>query len=142
MVSTKDFYVDTMTSEKVVRRRRVYFRDRCIVLLEIEPRPRGSMYCMVAFEQDQEFLPWLVTHALDAVRAHEGVFDDADLPSAFETMTSNPVVSLKHFYAYEGEGGKRGAATGLLADRLANALARVPHSSSGLAMQQAPIEAV
>ncbi len=112
---------------------RVHLHFRQIILLEIEPRPQESAYCMVAFEQDHALSPWSVAPALDAIREHEGRFKEADLASAFATVTSNKVVAIRHYYTYKTtDGTKQETATGIRADILERSLLGIPSANLGV----------
>jgi hypothetical protein len=104
----------------------IHRASQSIVLIEIEPRPTESAYCIAAFEKSQHLLPWLVSLVLDAIREHEGRLRSLDLDSVFAPITSNPVAVLKHPYKHEETTQKKlGPIIGLRADLLGNALLRL-----------------
>lgn len=79
---------------------RVILQSRSMILMEIEPRPGESSFCIYAFEQDQELVSWYVEQVISDIRAQMGRLSDSSLAKVFELLTVNPVRALKHAYEY------------------------------------------
>lgn len=104
---------------------KVNLAERAIVLFEVEPRPGESPFCIYAFEQDQELVPWYVENVIFELREQQGRLSSSSLERVFEPLTANVVKALKHFYAYAADDIKKLEPTGILAGRLGTALTRV-----------------
>lgn len=105
---------------------RVVVRDRPVILMEIEPRPGESSFCIYAFEQDQELVSWYVEHVMSEIRVQLGRLSAGSLARVFEPLTVNPVCALKHSYVYSpGAPKDRAEAVGVDAGALGAAIERL-----------------
>lgn len=105
---------------------RVVVKGRPVILMEIEPRPGESSFCIYAFEQDQELVSWYVEHVMSEIRAQMGRLSASSLARVFEPLTVNPVRALKHAYEYPpGASKDRAEAVGVDANALGGAIERL-----------------
>lgn len=104
---------------------RIVLNGRALNLFEIEPRPGEGNYCMYAFEQGEELMPWYIEHVIAELRAQEGRLTESALARVFQSLTNNPVKALKHAFRYPpGKNQENSDPIGLKVHCLAGALER------------------